>query len=83
MKLILAPPFESGLSFKLIFGHEGSPTRKVEGAVSKEAIRNAFDRFIEMSDEDLEKSTGKFMEEFLGVLPASDDPGPEYYGFPD
>ena len=66
VKLILTPPFQSGLSFKLTFGHEGSPTRKVEGGVSKEVLRSAFDSFVEMSDEDLEKSTSKFMEEFSG-----------------
>ena len=82
LKIILAPPFESDLYYKIIFGHEGSPTRKVEKTVMREAIQDAYERFsVESADE--EKMAMKFGRDLLGIEDTSKNSGPEYYGIPD
>lgn len=83
IKLVLARPFESDLSCKLVFGHEGSPTRKVEKSVNRELIDKAFDEYLGMAADQLEGNTSRAMETFLGIGESSEDAGPEYYGFPD
>lgn len=83
LKIVFVPPFEGNLSCKIVFGHEGSPTRKVETAVSKDAIQVAYERFLISSQRDEEVSMDQFMADFLGIAPSNEESEPEYYGFPE
>lgn len=83
LKIILVPPFEGNLSFKIIFGHEGSPTRKIESTVGKDEIQAAYERFLLSSQKDEEIPGDQFLSDFFGIAPSNKESGPEYYGFPE
>jgi hypothetical protein len=83
LKIVFVPPFEGDLSYKIVFGHEGSPTRKVEAVVSKGTIQVAYKSFLKSSQRDEEASTNQLMTDFLGIAPSTEESGPEHYGFPE
>ena len=83
LKIVFVPPFEGNLSYKIVFGCEGSPTRKVEATVSKGTIQEAYERSLKNFQRDEEMSQSQFMTDFLGIVPSTEESGPEYYGFPE
>jgi hypothetical protein len=80
IKVVFAEPFESDLYYKIVFGHDDAPTRKIEQAVQVFQIREAFLEMLSLLLERKEVSSGVFMERFLGITPETEDQGHEYYG---
>ncbi len=80
VKIIFSPPFTTEFGYKFVFGHEGSPVRKVAEVVSSIRLQEAYNGAVKTLREGKEISSDLFMESFFGIAPQIEDPGSEYYG---